>query len=60
MLDRSRFRVPINKLEKIELLARLRIISHVFKGIGLKDYPVISNTDPGMVDDQMDAILLII
>ena len=51
MLDRSRFRTPANKLEKIDLLGRLRkseIESHVFKGTGIDTYPVIDSYNPDL------------
>ena len=51
MLDRNRLRTPENKLEKIDLLGRLRkseIESHVFKGIGIDTYPVIDSYNPDL------------
>ena len=51
VLDRSRLRVPTNKLEKIELLGRLRkaeIESYAFKGIGVDTYPVIDSYNPDL------------
>ena len=51
MFDRSRFRTPANKLEKIELSGRLRkadIESYVFKGIGVDTCPVIDSYNPDL------------
>ena len=50
-LNRSRFRVPSQKLDKTELLDRLKtakIQSYVFKGIGLNTYPVIESGNPDL------------
>ena len=49
MLDRSRYRTPSNKLEKIDLLGRLRkseIESNAFKGSYIDSYPVIDSYNP--------------
>ena len=49
ILDRSRFRTPTNKLEKIDLLGRLRkaeIEFHVLKGIDVDTYPVVDSYNP--------------
>ena len=51
MLERSRFRNPTNKLEKIDLLDRLRkteIESHMFKDIGLNTYLIIDSYNPDL------------
>ena len=51
ILDRSRFKVPTNVLERVDLLGRLKaakIESYVFKGIGLTKYPVIESRNPDL------------
>ena len=51
MLDRSRFRTPANKLEKIKLfgwLQKAEIEGLVFKGIGVDTYPVIDSYNPDL------------
>ena len=50
-LYRNRYRVPSQKLEKIELLGRLKtaeIRGSVFKGVGLDSYPVIASKNPDL------------
>ena len=50
-LDRNRFKVPLQKLEKIELLGRLKtaeLQSYVFKSVGLNTYPVIASRNPDL------------
>ena len=51
-LDRSRYRVPPQKLVKIELLGILTTAetkSYVFKGVGLNTYPVIESRNPDKI-----------
>ena len=64
-LDRSRFRVPTHKLEKINLLGRLKtaeIQSYAFKGVGLNTYPVIESRNPDLnafyqaMKNQLNAV----
>ena len=64
-LDRSRYRVPSNKLENIELLGRLKtavIQKNVFKGVGLNTYPFIESRNPDLkafcqaMKNQLNAV----
>ena len=64
-LDRKRYRVPSQELEKIELLGLLKtteVDSYVFKGIGLNTYPVIDSRNPDLkafcqtMKNQLNAV----